>query len=112
MTIRWVVSGFLILGGLAGFVLVSHGHGSPRLHLPLYVLAATVHLVAVLASRDVRDSRSALLFIVGLALALRLVVCLTPESREGDYYRYMWDGALTANGISPYKFSPGPGPAR
>ncbi len=106
MTIRWVVSGFIILGGLAGFVLVSHGYGSPRLHLPLYVLAATIHLVTVLFSRRARDSRPFLLFVVALALLLRAVVCLTPESREADYYRYMWDGALAAHGISPYRFSP------
>ncbi|RPJ83405.1 MAG: DUF2029 domain-containing protein [Acidobacteria bacterium] len=107
MTIRWVVSGFLILGGLAGFVLVSHGYGPPRLHLPLYVLAAALHLVAVLASRQVRASRApVLLFVIVLALLLRVAVSLTPESREGDYYRYMWDGALTAHGVSPYRFSP------
>ncbi|MFB3902078.1 MAG: glycosyltransferase 87 family protein [Acidobacteriota bacterium] len=106
MTIRGVVSGFLILGGLAGFVLVSHGYGSPHLHLPLYVLTAVIHLVAVLVCRQARDSRPALVFVVLLALLLRLVVCLTPESREADYYRYMWDGALTAHGISPYRFSP------
>ncbi len=106
MTIRWVVSGSIILGGLAGFVVIANGHGSPRLHLPLYVLAAAIHLVAVLASRHARDSRPALFFIVTLALVLRALVCLTPESREGDYYRYMWDGALTAHGISPYKFAP------
>ncbi len=106
MTIRWVVSGFIILGSLAGFVLVSNGYGSPRLHLPLYVLAAMIHLVAVLASRQVRDSRPALIFVVALALLLRGAAFLTPESREGDYYRYMWDGAVAAHGISPYRFSP------
>jgi alpha-1,6-mannosyltransferase len=106
MTIRWVVSGFIILGGLTGVVLVSHGYGSPRLYLALYVLAATIHLVAVLASRQARDSRRAVLFVAALALLLRGVVFLTPESREADYYRYMWDGAVTAHGISPYRFSP------
>jgi hypothetical protein len=25
---------------------------------------------------------------------------------EDDYYRYLWDGAVTANGINPYKYSP------
>jgi len=106
MTIRWVVSGLVILGGLTGFVLVSNGYGSPRLHLPVYVLAATIHLVAVLTSRSTRDTRFTLLFVLGLGLLLRGIVCLTPESREGDYYRYMWDGALAAHGISPYGFSP------
>jgi len=107
MTIRWVVSGFVILGGLAGFVLVSNGYGSPRLHLPLYVVAVTIHLVAVVTSRKACNSRNHLLFIVTVAVLLRAVVSLTPESREGDYYRYMWDGAMTAHGISPYRYSPG-----
>ncbi len=106
MTLRWVVSGFVILGSLVGFVLVSNGYGSPRLHLPLYVLAAMIHLVAILDSRQVRDSRSALIFVVALALLLRAAAFLTPESREGDYYRYMWDGAVAAHGISPYRFPP------
>jgi hypothetical protein len=25
---------------------------------------------------------------------------------EDDYYRYLWDGAVTANGINPYMYSP------
>ena len=25
---------------------------------------------------------------------------------EDDYFRYLWDGAVTAKGINPYKYSP------
>ncbi|RPI22697.1 MAG: DUF2029 domain-containing protein [Acidobacteria bacterium] len=106
MNARWAGAGLVTLGGLTGFVLVSHGYGPSRAHLPLYIFSVTVHLVAVLASRKLPNSRSALWFMVALALLLRGVVCFTPESREADYYRYMWDGALSAHGVSPYRFSP------
>ncbi|HXK58354.1 MAG TPA: glycosyltransferase 87 family protein [Acidobacteriota bacterium] len=106
MNKRVGAAGIVILGGLVGFVLVAHGYGPPRIHLPLYILCALVHLWAVADSRLVRNSRSALPSVIIIALLLRLVVCLTPESRGADYYRYLWDGALTANGISPYRYSP------
>jgi len=31
---------------------------------------------------------------------------ITPPILEDDYFRYLWDGAVTANGLSPYTYSP------
>ncbi len=47
---------------------------------------------------------------IGIAVAARLVVIASPplqESDRQDYQRYLWDGAVAAHGISPYRHAPG-----
>ncbi len=47
--------------------------------------------------------------IIVVALAARLIVIVGPaldESGSQDYHRYLWDGALVANGINPYRYTP------
>lgn len=47
-----------------------------------------------------------LALMVAIGVGLRLMVFFGEPALEDDYYRYMWEGALTANGISPYAVSP------
>ncbi len=54
-----------------------------------------------------QSQRSQLLWIVfGLALSIRLVAIFTTPILEIDYYRYIWDGKVVCEGVSPYRFSP------
>ncbi|MDA7978743.1 MAG: DUF2029 domain-containing protein [Pirellulales bacterium] len=39
-------------------------------------------------------------------LTIRLAQFPAQPVMETDFYRYLWDGALAANGVSPYEFSP------
>jgi hypothetical protein len=39
-------------------------------------------------------------------LAMRLVLFASEPVLEDDYQRYLWDGAVTANGLSPYEKAP------
>jgi alpha-1,6-mannosyltransferase len=48
--------------------------------------------------------RLALIVLVGLAL--RVALLWSTPALEDDYYRYMWDGGITASGHSPYKHAP------
>ena len=53
-----------------------------------------------------RTQRQLLLLIVGIALSTRLVALFTCPVLELDYYRYLWDGKVTAAGVSPYRYAP------
>jgi len=45
-------------------------------------------------------------WIVAVAISARLVVCFAPPMLESDYQRYLWDGAVTASGLNPYRDPP------
>ncbi len=44
--------------------------------------------------------------IILTGLAMRAIVMTSPPSIEDDFYRYLWDGAVTARGLNPYEYSP------
>lgn len=46
------------------------------------------------------------MLVFGLALSIRLVAMFTSPILEIDYYRYIWDGKVVCEGVSPYRFSP------
>jgi hypothetical protein len=48
----------------------------------------------------------ALAVMIAAGLAMRLVWFGSPAPIEDDYYRYLWDGALLANGFNPYDLAP------
>ena len=51
-------------------------------------------------------SRVLLVWIVGLGLLSRLVLMPSIPMLEDDFYRYLWDGAVLSEGLSPYQHSP------
>jgi|GEM_PF-57462 len=99
-------AGLLIFTCLAGFAAISNGIGPPRIRNLTYVAAALFYLVAVWRSRRLAWTRRLAVAILAVGLACRAVLFFTPDSVEADYYRYLWDGALTAHGISPYLLAP------
>ncbi len=52
------------------------------------------------------DTRRLTWLILGFAIAMRSVLLWSEPIQEVDIYRYVWDGAVTSQGISPYRFSP------
>lgn len=62
---------------------------------------------AVVVWRRRQSARGALLWIGLVGLAMRAALFAAPPILEDDYYRYLWDGAVTASGLNPYRFSPG-----
>jgi hypothetical protein len=54
----------------------------------------------------VHQRKTLLLLILSFALSTRLIAVFTCPILEIDYYRYLWDGKVTVEGISPYHFSP------
>jgi hypothetical protein len=47
-----------------------------------------------------------MVFILGVAVMLRLIVVGTPPFLSSDIYRYIWDGWVQAAGINPYRYIP------
>ena len=88
-----------------------YGSTVPRMYLTvtgLLVLASVFSFFgltnALKASRQ--QQRILLLLIVSFALCTRLIAVFTCPILELDYYRYMWDGKVVAEGLSPYVHSP------
>lgn len=46
------------------------------------------------------------LIIIGTGIIARLILIPAQPVVENDFYRYLWDGAVTANGFNPYEYSP------
>lgn len=55
---------------------------------------------------DYFAGRHLALFVLVVGLAARGVLFADAPIVEDDYYRYLFDGALTANGFNPFAFSP------
>ncbi len=67
--------------------------------------AGAIYLAAMYCSRATVGRRF-LAWTLGSALLARAIVCVAPPLLETDFYRYLWDGAVTAQGISPYRYAP------
>ena len=73
----------------------------------LLMLATAVSVWAIkIGMGVVGQQKQLVLLIVALGIGFRVVMLLTPPILEIDYYRYLWDGKVTAAGVSPYKYSP------
>ena len=74
----------------------------------LWVLWVVVVMAALSLSLTVDrpDYKRLVFIIVCIALGLRGVALVTSPILEIDYYRYLWDGKVLAEGVSPYAYSP------
>lgn len=68
-------------------------------------------LMVALLHRDPPGKRMAVGLIV-VGVALRGIFIPTSPILEDDWYRYLWDGAIVAQGGDPYRFAPAEGLAR
>ncbi len=53
-----------------------------------------------------KQQRRILIVILAFGVILRALLMWSEPALEDDYQRYMWDGAVTANGLNPYARSP------
>lgn len=89
---------------------LTHENASQLLSvLPLItVLPVSAALALWLFGRATRMPAdiTAISIVVIAGLAMRLAWFGAPAPIEDDFYRYLWDGALVANGFNPYDYSP------
>lgn len=53
-----------------------------------------------------RPEPGLLALVICVGLALRVMTMASEPILEDDYYRYLWDGAVVAGGMDPYRYSP------
>lgn len=84
----------------------------PRIEQPilgftvLYGLSGIVFLTLLRVIFRNKILRRNILVVVVFGLVMRLIMIFSTPILEDDFYRYLWDGAVTANGINPYRYSP------
>jgi hypothetical protein len=63
-------------------------------------------LIAATRLGRVDATRGAVAMVLVAGLAMRLVWLGAPAPLEDDYKRYLWDGAVVAHGLDPYRHPP------
>jgi hypothetical protein len=63
-------------------------------------------VVTVWALRMQAFSKRAQVAAFGLAAMIQGILLFTPPTLSDDMYRYVWDGRVQAQGISPYRYPP------
>ncbi len=119
IVIAWVALGGL-LAALAGVLAAVSKHyradadliGMPAIPLATGLVGAglvfllTLPLIRASIARGLGFDRHLLVLMIGLGMVLRMLLFWSTPAFEDDWYRYLWDGAVTANGYNPYAVSP------
>ncbi len=74
--------------------------------LLLFAAAFAGYLFAVRTAMQTAHSRKLLGLILWFAVIFRAVLLFSVPIQEIDIYRYLWDGATLAVGVSPFRYSP------
>ena len=77
-----------------------------RLVLALFGFAFVLHLVAVWCGLKLKRQPKLTYVIIGFALLFRALLIGSEPIQEVDIYRYVWDGAVSNAGVSPFEFAP------
>ncbi|OYW53569.1 MAG: hypothetical protein B7Y80_14450 [Hyphomicrobium sp. 32-62-53] len=72
----------------------------------LIYAAATPNLIAHTLDRRDAFPASVLAIIISAGIGARLILFASEPVLEDDFYRYLWDGAVTAGGSNPYAIAP------
>ena len=72
----------------------------------LIYAAATPNLIAHALDRRDASTAAVLAIIIGAGLLARLILFASEPVLEDDFYRYLWDGSVTAIGNNPYAVAP------
>jgi len=111
----WILGGLALLGLHAVLAWISgeFAYTRPLTEKPVLALVAVqlvagaVFVVTVCCSRfTIQASKTVFPWLIGIGIALRAVTMFSTPMLETDFCRYMWDGAVLANGMNPYRYSP------
>lgn len=97
--------------GIAGLS-SQFSYGSPSRERPVLLFLGLLgvcfglHLVALRSALRSPNSARVWRIILWAAVAYRATLLSSQPILEADYYRYLWDGAVLAQGASPYQYSP------
>ncbi len=102
----WLTGGVLLVVGMWLCVWGRVNHNASARVLALVTVGMGVVYLALLILRPTRVSRAIWAAMIVVAILMRLAWFFVPASSGKDHCRYLWDGAVTANGINPYMHSP------
>ena len=74
--------------------------------LLLFSAAFGLYLYAVPIATRARQDRRLLATIISSSILFRLILLFSAPIQEIDIYRYLWDGAVSSVGVSPFRYSP------
>ena len=74
--------------------------------LLLFAAAFGIYLFAIRVAIRAPQNRFLLMLILWPAILFRITLLPSVPIQEIDIYRYLWDGAVSAEGISPFRYSP------
>jgi len=63
------------------------------------MIAGVLYLFAALVVRNIPCSKTLLAWAIAAGFIMRAVLMNSTPILEDDYYRYLWDGAVTASGL-------------
>lgn len=117
--ITWVCLGTSLLALTIVFTLLSplFGYSYQVVDMPVFWLAfglcgaGALYLIlpwTIRASQSLKPglAKSLLWAMLAAGLAMRLILFASEPALEDDFQRYLWDGAVTAQGLNPYAKSP------
>ncbi len=70
------------------------------------IAVGAIYLLILADIHRARPNRSLLIWVIVVGVILRVAMFASTPVLEDDFYRYLWDGAVTVQGASPYSFSP------
>lgn len=92
----------------SGQSLHEEGTGGPSLLtiLGLFGLCFACYLASIRIAIRSSPSRMLMAIIIGGGLVFRGLLLFADPIEEIDIYRYLWDGAASMNGVSPFRYAP------
>ncbi|MBI84469.1 MAG: hypothetical protein CMJ81_14845 [Planctomycetaceae bacterium] len=74
--------------------------------LCLFVGSFLIYLLAIFCALRAKQNRKLLAVIVSGSLLFRLLMVFSTPIQEIDIYRYLWDGLVFSQGVTPYAYTP------
>ena len=76
------------------------------LFVTILIILSILYLLAVKFRLSRVNTKNLILFIFAIGLVIRISMLFSVPVLEDDFNRYLWDGAVSGNGINPYVYSP------
>ena len=109
LTHHWglIAAGAVSLGGYLGMFFLHQSTGTLRdqytpITLIWYALAFGGYLLALIWVEKRREASLSIIW--SAAILFRLLLLFTVPTLSDDIYRYLWDGHVAINGVSPYAY--------
>lgn len=111
---RWKLAGSMLIVLHLGLVLLSKNFADGRdwpeklvlILVGMELFAGAVYWWVVRGLREAPNNPAWPVWTLVVGAVLRVSLFITTPMIADDYYRFLWDGAVTARGVSPYAYTP------